>query len=146
MTTRPFLFFLLCLLGGCATTDYDPNVMALERQLERRTLQSRWFENVDETELMRSIVSTLQDHHFRILRVDHAFGLVSAWQSTRKKGGSPLGGRSDITVVIERRNEREVRVRASMRTGVENPEDPLLYQQFFAALQRNIEIRRSQLP
>lgn len=130
------LMMTLAVLGGCAGADYDPFVAALDRQMARRSYQVRSFEGVHEIALMRAVVRVLQDHHFRLQKVDHAFGAVTAYQSTGYDRPSDLGGRLYITVLLKREDAGTVRVRASMRTGIDNPDEPLLYQQFFAALDR----------
>ena len=135
------IMLVICLLAACASTEYDPYVAALDRQMERRAYQTRSFEDIAETDLMRAIVSTLQDHHFRLLKVDREFGAISAYQAATADSALGISGHFDITVLLNRENAHSVRVRASMRTGVDNPDDARLYQQFFTALEQKLSLQ-----
>ena len=134
---------VLLLLGGCSTTDYDPYVTATGNQLETRSYQTRDFEAVEYEQLLQVVVSTLQDYHFRILEVDVELGTLTAYQLTRHKPRSPLGGRTELTVFIKSRGDGRYAIRMNMSTGLKVENESELYQQFFAAVRKNLHYQRN---
>lgn len=137
------ILVLAALLTGCATSDYDPHVAAVENQLKARSIQTRDVEAADYQSLMTAVISTLQDYHFRINDIDPELGTITAYQMTNFRSGSPLAGNTALTVLIRQRGEKKFSVRMNMTTGLKVEDTPELYQQFFAALQRKLHYRAS---
>ena len=140
---KRLIFALLAatLFAGCASTDYDPYVAAVENQLEARSIQTREIEADSYRELMTAVISTLQDYHFRIGDIDPDLGTITAHQVTNQMTGRPLSGTTSLTVLIRKRDENTFSVRMNMLIGIKVEETPELYQQFFAALQRKLHYR-----
>lgn len=132
---------LAALLAGCSTTDYDPHVAAVENQLQARSIQTREIEAASYQELMTAIISTLQDYHFRINDIDPDLGTITAYQVTNARRGTPLSGRTALTVLVRERGEKMFRVRMNMSIGLEIQDTPELYQQFFSVLKRKLHYR-----
>jgi PBP1b-binding outer membrane lipoprotein LpoB len=131
----------LLFLAGCASTDYDPHVAAVENQLLARNIQTREIEATSYRGLMSAVISTLQDYHFRINNIDPNMGTITAYQMTNNRAGKPLTGHTALTVLIRQRGEKTFSVRINMVIGLKVEETPELYQQFFAALQRKLHYR-----
>ena len=129
------------LLAGCASSDYDPHVAAVENQLQARSIQTRELEAANYRDMMTAVISTLQDYHFRIGDIDPDLGTVTAYQVTDSRFGKPMTGQAAITVLVRQRDEKVFSVRMNMAIGVKVEETPELYQQFFAALQRKPHYR-----
>jgi len=127
----------LCCLTGCVATDYDPYVAAVENQLETRSYQTRRFEDTDQEALISAVIGTLQDYHFRIQRVDPDLGVITAYQVTRPEQ-SRLGGRTELTVLMQARGDRRYQVRINMTVGPKVQDQGELYQKFFTAVSKRL--------
>jgi len=93
-----------------------------------RTIQTRAFDTTDKTQMLRSVIATLQDLGFVIDKADEKLGVVS---------GTKLAGYSlRMTVTVRPYGEKRVHVRATAQYGIRFVEDPEPYQQFFDALSR----------
>ena len=138
MKSASTLVACLFCLAGCTGADYNPNVAAVDNQLEIRSLQTRRFEDADYQELIAAIIGTLQDYHFRIQRADAELGAITAYQVTRQKHRSRLGGRTELTILVRERGHRLYQVRINMTIGPEVQELPELYQKFFAAVSKRL--------
>ena len=66
MNLRIVFLILPFLLNACSVADYDPHVSATANQVATRSYQTRQYEEVEYQVLMRAVISTLQDYHFRI--------------------------------------------------------------------------------
>jgi len=120
------------LLSAClAQTDSRNQVLATDRsQVALRSIQTRAFDISDKHITLRSVIATLQDLGFVIEEADDVLGSVSA----TKLDGYDLR----ITVTVRPRNTRQMLVRANAQYNDMAVEDPLAYQQFFAALERSM--------
>jgi hypothetical protein len=130
-----------CLTGcltGCVAADYDPYVAAVENQLETRSYQTRRFEGTAQDALISALIGTLQDYHFRIQRVDPDLGVITAYQVTRSEHPSRLGGRTELTILIQDRGERRYQVRINMTIGPKVQDQGALYQKFFTAVSKRL--------
>lgn len=129
----------LLALAGCTTsTDYDPYVAAINNQLETRSYQTRQIEDTEYTRLVSAVIGTLQDYHFRIVDINPELGTITAYQMTTIKSSRPLGGKTELTVLIRERGEKTYSVRMNMSTGLKVDNESELYQQFFSALHRKL--------
>jgi len=125
------LCFVVVAASGCA----DPNKQALatstESQVKLRTMQSRVFDTTDKMTTMRTVISTLQDLSFVIDKADSNLGTVTA---------TKLGGRGGLrmTVMVQPKGTKQMRVRANAQLGIQAIEDPLPYQAFFQSLEKGM--------
>lgn len=138
MSLRIFSLCVFLLCGGCSTTDYDPYVAATDNQLKTRSYQTRDFEDVEYEHLLHAVISTLQDHHFRIRELDSELGTLTAYQHSGFNRDTGLGGHADLTVFIKPRGKQGYAVRMNMATGLAVVSEAELYQQFFAAVQKKL--------
>jgi hypothetical protein len=118
-------------------------VAATENQLKTRSYQTRYFEDVERRQLLHSVISTLQDHHFRFRELDTEMGTLTAYQHSRYNPDTGLGGHTELTVFIKPHGKQRYSVRMNMATGLEMANEPELYQQFFAALQKKLHYTHS---
>jgi len=139
MTGRILTLAALLTLCACAvSTDYDPYVAAVGSQLERRSYQTREFEDADYQRLVAAVIGTLQDYHFRIVDIDPDLGIITAYQLTSYEQQSRYVRRTDLTVLIRDRGEGLISLRMNMSTGLEAENSAELYRQFFSALDRKL--------
>ena len=80
--------------------------------------------------MLRTVIATLQDLSFVIDKADATLGSVSA----TKLDGYQLR----MTVTVRRKSESRLLVRANVQYNITPVEDPVPYQQFFAALQKSV--------
>lgn len=125
----------LLLLAFAASGCVNPNQQALatttESQVKLRTMQSRVFDTTDKVATLRTVISTLQDLSFVIDKADANLGTVTA----TKLGG--YGGMR-MTVMVQPKGEKQMRVRANAQLGLKAVEDPLPYQAFFQSLEKGM--------
>jgi len=125
----------LLLLAFAASGCVNPNKQALatstESQVKLRTMQSRVFDTPDKVATLRTVISTLQDLSFVIDKADANLGTVTA-----TKLGSYGGMR--MTVMVQPKGEKQMRVRANAQLGLQAVEDPLPYQAFFQSLEKGM--------
>ena len=120
------------LLSACLVqTDSRQQILATDQsQVALRSIQTRIFDTDDKYIALRSVIATLQDLGFVIEEADDVLGSVSA----TKLDGYDLR----ITVTVRPRNARQMLVRANAQYNDAAVDDPLPYQQFFAALERSM--------
>jgi hypothetical protein len=129
-------FGLLILLGGlssCATSSTKYILATTESQVKLRAMQTRTFDTRNKTQMLRSVIATLQDLGFVIDKADEKLGVVSG---TKLAWGMPLVLRMAVTV--RPYGEKQVHVRATAQYGSRFVEDPEPYQQFFDALSKAV--------
>ena len=122
------LIVSMMLLGGCASQ--NSHVMAGGSAVELRSFQTRVFDTTDKHKMMRTIIAVLQDLGFIIDKTDEDLGMVT---------GTKLSGyQIRMTVIAQPRGEKQLSVRASAIYNNKPIEDPMPYQDFFAALEKGI--------
>ncbi len=126
---------LLCLVVVSASGCVNPNKQALatstESQVKLRTMQSRVFDTSDQNLTVRTVISTLQDLSFVIDKADADLGTVTATKLGRNGG-------LRMTVMVQPKGAKQMRVRANAQLGMEAIEDPLPYQAFFQSLEKGM--------
>ncbi len=131
--TRAILPICLLLLAtsGCVNPNQQTLATSTESQVKLRTMQSRVFDTNDKLTTMRTVLSTLQDLSFVIDKADLNLGTVTA---------TKLFGRESmrLTVMVQNKGEKQMRVRANAQLGVQSVEDPLPYQAFFQSLEKGM--------
>ncbi|HJS36945.1 MAG TPA: hypothetical protein VJ789_02305 [Burkholderiales bacterium] len=126
---------LLC--KGCASTSPERGVLGGgESQLKLRSIQSRAYDTVDRQRVLRGVIATLQDLEFMIEAADAELGTVTARRFVMVK---TFGVNNMImTVTVRPYGETRMLVRANAEFNNQRVDDPLVYQNFFAALGRSL--------
>jgi len=120
-------FFAACAVISCAPSTHQ--VLATgESQAKLRAIQTRAFDTVDETKMLRTIIATLQDLGFIIDRADANLGTISATKLNMYN--------LRITVTVRPRGESQLLVRANAQSHIYPLEDPAAYQNFFNSLSK----------
>lgn len=125
---------LALLVQGCASGPRKPpeDLLTLsEAQMASRAYQTRVFELGDEKEVLRGVLSALQDLGFIIERVNGPMGMVTAG----KFGPSGVDLVS-LTVVSRPKGSGRSEIRVTALYNTKPIEDPKVYQNFFAAVGR----------
>ncbi len=125
------------LIGGCASS--QKQILAADQsQVALRSIQSRAFDTTDKKLMMRSVINTLQDLDFLIQDSSLDLGTVTG----QKFSGTNV---VKISVIVKERNEKQLSVRANAQFGLKAVEDPKIYQDFFAALEKSIFLTAHQI-
>ncbi|MCS6877085.1 MAG: hypothetical protein RMJ04_13385 [Geminicoccaceae bacterium] len=124
----------LCLaslvLAGCQLDSRQQVLAVGASQVQLRQFQSRQFETGDRERVLRAVIATLQDLGFVVDKADPVLGTIS---------GTKLDGYAlRMTVTTIPRGTDRVVVRANAQYNLEAVEEPLPYQQFFAALEKSL--------
>jgi len=119
----------LAFFTGCVSRD-SRILETSESQLKLRSIQTRSFETNDKRMVTRIVVATLQDLNFVIDDADADLGTVSATKLSRYQ--------VKITVQVRPKGENYMIVRANARYNLQPIEDPQIYQDFFAALEKSL--------
>lgn len=127
------------LLGsGCATSARDQVLQADLSQVALRSMQTRAFDTTDKKLMMRSVINTLQDLDFLIQDSSLDLGTVTG----QKFSGITV---VKISVLVKERNTKQLSVRANAQFGLKAIEDPKIYQDFFASLEKSIFLTAQQV-
>ena len=120
----------LLLLAACQFNSRDQVLATDSSQVALRAIQQRSFDTGDRRGTLRTVIATLQDLGFVIDKADGTLGSVS---------GTKLDGyQLRMTVTVRPRSASKVLVRANAQYNLTAVEDPLPYQQFFAALEKSM--------
>lgn len=138
MNRRNLLLILaLCFtLAACVGPRKPPKeLLALnDAQMKIRSFQTRTFESGDTNKVLRSVVAALQDLGFIVERANGPMGLVTAG----KFAGQGYSGFVELTVTVRLKSKSQVEVRMNALFNTKPIEDPKIYQNFFAAVQRSL--------
>lgn len=128
---------VLSFLSACQTNSRDQALATSESQVALRSMQSRVFDTTDKAKTLRTVIATLQDLGFVIDKADATLGTVS---------GTKLDGYAmRMTVSVRERGEKQLIVRANAQYNLTAIEEPLPYQQFFAALEKAMFLTAQQV-
>ena len=134
-----FLFFGISFMGmGCASTSQNQILATDQSQVALRNIQSRAFDTTDKKLMMRSVINTLQDLDFLIQDSSLDLGTVTG----QKFSGSTL---VKISVTVKERNAKQLLIRANAQFGLKAVEEPKVYQDFFAALEKSVFLTAQQV-
>ncbi|WP_026870945.1 hypothetical protein [Inquilinus limosus] len=105
--------------------------------VQLRSIQSRAFDTTDQQKTLRTVIATLQDLGFVVDNANATLGTVS---------GTKLDGYAlRMTVSVRPRGTTQLLVRANADYNNQAVEDPLPYQQFFAALEKAMFLTAQQV-
>jgi hypothetical protein len=98
-----------------------------------RSYQTRAFDVKSQDVVVRGVVAALQDLGFIIERANAPMGLVTA-------GKFAQGGFVELTVTVRPKGTEQNEVRVNALFNTQPVEDPKVYQNFFAAVERSLFI------
>ncbi len=133
---KPHVHLLVALLStACATPTPSPELLApTEAQMQLRSYQSRTFDIGDRQAALRAVINVLQDLGFVIERANDALGLVTGAKFAEPNYSDVVGA----TVTVRQHGEGKMLVRINAIYNNRPVEDPKVYQNFFAALERSL--------
>ena len=134
-TFRSLLIVCCLLLYGCQTPETPQDLLAPnEAQLKLRNLQTRMFDVKDRNLAIRAVIASLQDLGFIIERANDPLGLVTAARFAEPNYYDVV----TVTVTVRQHTAERLAIRANAIYNNKPIEDPKVYQNFFAALERSL--------
>lgn len=125
-------------LAGCATSQKQL-LVAEESQVKLRSIQTRAFDTTDKEKTLQTVISTLQDLDFVVEKADVPLGMVTATKFSKNQVVLK------ITVTVKPKGDTQMAVRANAQYGLKPIEDPIPYQDFFAALEKAMFLTAQQV-
>lgn len=127
------------LVQGCTAPEPTQDLLALtESQMKIRSVQTRTFDVRDRQLAMRGVIAALQDLGFIIERANEPLGLVTAARFAEPNYYDVVG----VTVTVRQATEGRMMIRANAIYNNKPIEDPKVYQNFFATLERSLFITK----
>ena len=127
------------LLHGCSTPEPPRDLLApTDAQLKIRSIQTRSFEITDRNAAIRAVIASLQDLGFIIERANEALGLVTAARFAEPNYYDVLS----VTVTVRQETKDKLTVRMNAIYNNKPIDDPKVYQNFFASLERSLFLTR----
>jgi len=131
----------LLLAQGCVAPQPGPDLLApTEAQMQLRSFQSRTFDVSNRTVAMRGVIAALQDLGFIIERANEPLGLVTAARFAEPDNLSVV----EVTVTVRPQANGRMLVRANAIFNHTPVNDPKVYQNFFATLDRSLFINKEE--
>ncbi|MFO0707734.1 MAG: hypothetical protein U0412_12860 [Nitrospira sp.] len=129
----------LLLLQGCAAPQPSQDLLApTDAQMKIRSIQTRTFDVKDRQIAMRGVIAALQDLGFIIERANEPLGLVTAARFAEPNFYDVVG----VTVTVRPEADGRMMIRANAIYNNKPIEDPKVYQNFFATLERSLFVTR----
>jgi hypothetical protein len=120
---------------ACKAPEPAPTLLApTEAQTRLRGYQSRTFEIGDRLAAMRGVMGVLQDLGFVIERANEPLGLVTGARFAEPNYADVVG----VTVTVRPQEGQRMLIRVNAIFNNRPVEDPQVYQNFFAALERSL--------
>jgi hypothetical protein len=136
---KKLILAVALLAQGCVAPQPSPDLLApTEAQMKMRSYQTRTFDATDRKAAMRGVIAALQDLGFIIERANEPLGLVTAARFAEPDNLSVVG----ITVTVRPQADGRMMVRANAIFNNRPIEDPKVYQNFFATLERSLFISK----
>jgi len=127
------------LIQGCAAPEPSQDLLAVtEAQMKIRSIQTRTFDVKDRQLAMRGVIASLQDLGFIIERANEPLGLVTAARFAEPNFYDVVG----VTVTVRQESAGRMTIRANAIYNNRPIEDPKVYQNFFASLERSLFITK----
>lgn len=121
------------LLYGCTTPNTPQDLLApTDAQLKIRSIQTRTFDVKDRNAAMRGVIASLQDLGFIIERANEPLGLVTAARFAEPNYYDV------ISVTVRQDTKDRLTIRANAIYNSKPIDDPKVYQNFFASLERSL--------
>ncbi len=131
---------VVLLAQGCAAPKPSPDLLApTEAQTKLRSFQTRTFDVADRQVAIRGVMAALQDLGFLIERANEPLGLVTA-----ARFAEPGYSVVEVTVTVRPQADGRMMVRANAIFNHTPIEDPKVYQNFFATLDRSLFINKEE--
>lgn len=131
---------VLVLIQGCAVPQPSPDLLApTDAQMKIRSAQTRSFDLKDRQVAMRGVIAALQDLGFIIERANEPLGLVTAARFAEPNFYDVVG----VTVTVRSESEDRMMIRANAIYNNRPIEDPKVYQNFFATLERSLFVTKN---
>jgi hypothetical protein len=126
---------VLVIAQGCAAPKPSADLLApTDAQMKIRSVQTRSFDMKDRQTAMRGVIASLQDLGFIIERANEPLGLVTAARFAEPNFYDVVG----VTVTVRQESEGKMMIRANAIYNNKPIEDPKVYQNFFATLERSL--------
>ena len=123
------------LLCGCTTPETPQDLLApTDAQLKIRSIQTRTFDVTDRNATMRAVIASLQDLGFIIERANEPLGLVTAARFAEPNYYDVIS----VTVTVRQDKGERLTIRANAIYNNKPIDDPKVYQNFFASLERSL--------
>ena len=130
---------VLLITQGCVAPQPSQDLLApTEAQMKIRSAQTRIFDEKDRQVAMRAVMAALQDLGFIIERANEALGLVSAARFAEPNYYDVVG----VTVTVRPQTDGRMMIRANAIYNNKPIEDPKVYQNFFATLERSLFVTK----
>ncbi len=131
---------VIVLIQGCAAPQPSPDLLApTDAQMKIRSAQTRSFDLKDRQLAMRGVIAALQDLGFIIERANEPLGLVTAARFAEPNFYDVVG----VTVTVRSEAEGRMMIRANAIYNNKPIEDPKVYQNFFATLERALFVNKN---
>ena len=128
---------------GCAAPQAPQDLLVpTEAQMKIRSLQTRTFDLTDRNAAIRGVIASLQDLGFIIERANENLGLVTAARFAEPNYYDVV----TVTVTVRQEAADKMSFRANAIYNNKPIEDPKVYQNFFAALQRALFLSQESKP
>ncbi len=138
-----FLIAILMLgVTGCMENSKDQILLTKESAVQLRSYQSRAYDTTNRESVLRSAMATLQDLSFVIDKADFVLGSVTGTKF-HKSGYQQVPLK--MTIIVRKRNTKQVLVRANAQYGLIAIEDPEPYQDFFTNLSKSMFLTEHQI-
>ena len=122
-------------MQACTAPQPSQDLLApTEAQMKLRSFQTRTFDVTDRSQAMRGVIAALQDLGFIIERANEPLGLVTAARFAEPNYYDVIG----VTVTVRPQTEEQMMIRANAIYNNKPIEDPKVYQNFFATLERSL--------
>jgi len=139
---RPAISLALLLLPLTACTAPKPSTNLLaptDAQTKLRSYQSRILQVPDRQLALRGVMGVLQDLGFIIERANESLGLVTGAKFAEPNFNDVVG----VTVTVRPQGEGRMLIRINAIYNNRPVDDPEVYQNFFAALERSLFVTGS---
>ena len=126
----------MAMMQGCITPPKPTQdlLAPTEAQMKIRSIQTRSFDVKDRQVAMRGVIAALQDLGFIIERANESLGLITAARFAEPNFYDVVG----VTVTIRSETDGQTTIRANAIYNNKPIEDPKVYQNFFATLERSL--------
>jgi len=129
----------MLVLPGCTAPQPKPDLLApTEAQMKLRSFQTRDFDVKDRQAAIRGVIAVLQDLGFIVERANEHLGLITAARFAEPNFYDVVS----VTVTVRQETDGRMMIRANAIYNNKPIEDPKVYQNFFAALERSIFIAK----